>query len=370
MAGPEPAEGGRTMLFLDGVWRTGLRFEQFLTGHMHPTKHRAFLPTAFLLPLAICVFSVPARCQDSSAEMNMTRGDRPEISVTVRDGSGGEISVPAMVKIYRSGVFTDQGATRKGRVFFILSGPGEYTVAVSAPGYDAGQKEVSIPVALKSEVEIVLKRLPNSNETSGVPGKPVLAPKAQEAFDKALQALSANKLKDANKYAGEAMKLAPGHPDVLYLQGVVDLKQRNYADAQSVLEKATQIDPSHAHAFAALGMTLSDEGQYAAAVAPLEQSLKLDANSGWETHWTLAKAYYHQQQYDGAVKESQTALASSNGKAPEVELLLAQSLTAVGRYDDAAQTLRAFIKNHGDRPEAATARRWLDRLTADGKVHQ
>jgi len=70
------------------------------------------------------------------------------------------------------------------------------------------------------------------------------------------------------------------------------------------------------------------------------------------------------------VKEAQTALASSNGKAPEVELLLAQSLTAVGRYDDAAQTLRAFIKNHGDRPEAATARRWLDRLTADGKVHQ
>ncbi len=129
------------MLCLDGVWRTGLRFEQFLTGHMHPTKHRAFLPTAFLLPLAICVFSVPARCQDSSAEMNMTRGDRPEISVTVRDGSGGEISVPAMVKIYRSGVFTDQGATRKGRVFFILSGPGEYTVAVSAPGYDAGQKK-------------------------------------------------------------------------------------------------------------------------------------------------------------------------------------------------------------------------------------
>jgi Tetratricopeptide repeat len=323
-----------------------------------------------ILPLLVCAFwaPFPARCQDSSAETNMFRGDRAEISVTVRDSSGGEISAPAMVKVYRNGVFSDQGATRKGRAFFMLNGLGEYTVAVSAPGYEAGQKEVSVPVALKSEVEIVLKRLANANETSGVPGKPVLAPKAQEAFDKGLRALGADKLKDAEKYVGEAMRLAPGHPDVLYLQGVLDLKRRNFADAQGALEKATQIDPTHAHAFAALGMALSDQGRYDAAIPPLEQSLKLDAISGYETHWTLAKAYYHQHQYDGAVKESQIALKGSNGKAPEIELLEAQSLTAAGKFEEAGQTLRNFIKNHGDRPEASTARRWLERLTADGKL--
>ena len=298
----------------------------------------------------------------------MSRGDRAEISVTVRDSSGGEISAPALVKIYRNGVFSDQGATRKGRAFFILNGVGEYSVAVSAPGYEATQKEVSVPVALKSEVDIVLKRLANANETSGVPGKPVLAPKAQEAFDKGLRALGADKLKDADKYVSETMRLAPGHPDVLYLQGVLDLKRRNFADAQAALEKATQIDPTHAHAFAALGMALSDQGRYDAAIPPLEQSLKLDPKSGYETHWTLAKAYYHHQQYDDAVKESRVALDGSNGKAPEIELLVAQSLTAAGKYDEAGQTLRDFIKNHRDRPEAATARRWLERLTADGKL--
>jgi tetratricopeptide (TPR) repeat protein len=309
-----------------------------------------------------------ARCQDSSNETNMSRGNRPELSVTVRDSSGTEISVPAMVKIYRDGAFSDQGPARKGRAFFILNGLGEYTVAVSAPGYEAGQKEVSIPVAVKSEVEIVLKRLPNSNETSGIPGKPVLAPKAQEAFDKGLRALGADKLNDADKYVGQAMKLAPGHPDVLYLQGVLDLKRRNFADAQSALEKATQVDPTHASAFAALGMAFSDQGRYDAAIPPLEQSLKLDPHSGYETHWTLAKAYYHQGQYDAAAKESQLALTLSNGKAPEIGLLVAQSLTAAGKYEDAGQALREFIKNHGDRPEAATARRWLERLTADGKL--
>ena len=65
---------------------------------------------------------------------------------------------------------------------------------------------------------------------------------------------------------------------------------------------------------------------------------------------------------------SQDALAKSNGKAPEIALLVAQSLTAVGRYDDAAQALRDFLRDHPQQPEAATAQRWLDRLASSGKL--
>jgi Flp pilus assembly protein TadD len=165
----------------------------------------------------------------------------------------------------------------------------------------------------------------------------------------------------------EASKLAPSHPDVLYAQGVLELKRRRWTAAQEVLEKATQIDPSHARALAALGMAFTDQGKYEEAVSPLEKSLQLDPAS-WEAQWTLGRAYYYTQRYDEALKESQGALAASNGKAPEIALLVAQSLTAVGRYNDAAQMLRDYLKNHNDRPEAATAKRWLDRLSADGKI--
>jgi Flp pilus assembly protein TadD len=324
----------------------------------------------WLLATTLCAFlwAVPGRSQDSSAESNLMRGDRAELSITVRDNSGEAISGPAMVKIYRSGVPTDQGATQKGRAFFILNSLGEYTVVVDAPGYETTQKDVSVPVALKAEVDVVLKRAGVANQSTGVPGRPQLAPKAKEAFDKGLQALGADKLKEAEKYVGEAMKLAPGHPDVLYVQGVLDLKERRWVEAQGVLEKATQIDPNHARAFAALGMALSNQGKYAAAVAPLEKSLQLDAAGGWETHWALGKAYYQNARYDEALKMSQQALEESNGKAPEVDMLVAQSLAAVGRYEDAGRVLREFLKNHEDRPEAANARRWLERLAADGKI--
>jgi tetratricopeptide (TPR) repeat protein len=137
--------------------------------------------------------------------------------------------------------------------------------------------------------------------------------------------------------------------------------------AQGVLEKASQMDPTNGRAFSALGMALVDQGNYDAAVGPLEKSLQLNSNT-WETQWALGKAYYHRGQYDQALKASQLALTESNGKAPQIELLVAQALTAVGKYEDAAQALRDFLKRYGDQPEAPTARRWLDGLAKNGKI--
>ena len=336
--------------------------------HLNSNASFRLVPILLLALPCSLLSPIPARCQDSSGEGTTFRGNRAEIAVTVRDSSGEPIAVPATVKVYRSGgIPSGQSATSKGRAFFILQNLGDYTLVVEAVGYKAAQKEVSMPVAVKAEVDVYLMRQTALEGGSEVPGKPLLAPKAKEAFDKGLQALSEDKLDDAEKYAGEALRLAPGHPDVLYLQGVVYLRRRNWQQAQTVLEKATQLDPSHAQAFSALGMALSDQSKYDAAIAPLEKALQLNG-SAWDTRWVLAKAYYHQEQYDAALKMAQQALTDSNGKAPEIELLVAQSLTAVGRYEDSAQVLRNFLKQHGDHPQAATARRWLQRLSADGKI--
>jgi Tfp pilus assembly protein PilF len=326
----------------------------------------------FPLLLVPCLLfsSRPLLCQDGGAEGTLLRGDKAEISVTVHDGNGEAITTPANIKIFKEGTPTDQKEASRGRAFFILRSLGDYTVVVEANGYKPAQKDVAVPVGVKAEVDIYLERLPNSNESSGVPGKPILTPKAKEALDKSLQALSANKLSEAEKHVGEAVKLAPGHPDVLFVQGILFLSQRNWAQAQGVLEKASQMDPGNARIFSALGMALTDQGKYEEAIIPLEKSLQLEAGGadGWETHWALGKAYYYRRQYDQALKTSQLALTESNGKAPQIELLVAQSLTAVGRYDDAAETLRDFLKRHGDRPEAATAKRWLDGLSNRGKT--
>jgi hypothetical protein len=98
-----------------------------------------------------------------------------------------------------------------------------------------------------------------------------------------------------------------------------------------------------------------------------QRRLPLDAGRGWQTHWSLAESYYHSTRFEEALLVSEQAEAESNGQVPQV--LVAWALTAVGRYEDSAKVLRELLKNHGDDPEGATARRFLERLTTDGKIH-
>jgi len=318
-----------------------------------------------LAVLWVLVFAPPSWCQGTDPEAKVFQGNGAEIAITVRDSSGDPIIAPVAVKLYRNGtILTGQGATTRGKMVFVVTTLGEFTVAVESAGYPSVQKEISVMAPERTQVDIYLRADSGLRSAAGMPGRPLLAPKAKDAFDKGLKALSADKIGSAEKYVSEAARLAPGHPDVLYVQGVLYLKQKNWAEAQAALEKATQIDPSHARAFAALGMAMSDQGKHDAAIAPLEKALQLDPSVGWETHWALAKAYYQHEQYEDALRASQLGLVESKGRAPEIALLVAQSLTAVGRYDDAAQTLREFVKEHGERPEAATAKRWLQKLEA------
>jgi Flp pilus assembly protein TadD len=327
-------------------------------------SNSGFLRLLLLGPLLV----FPSHAQDTGTAATEFHGKGVAISVVVHAPSGERIASSAMVKLFRGTIPAGQAETMAGQAELVVNEVGDFTVVVQAGGYANAQKDFSINAAGRAEVDVYLHAL--SANPTGVPGRPVLAPKAKEAVDEGLQALVANNLAEAQRRASQAMRLAPGHPDVLYLQGVVFLKQRDWSKAQEVLEKATQLDPSHANAFGALGMALCNQGKYEAAVAPLEKALKLNpAPVSWDTRWALAKAYYQQARYDQSLQMSQDALESSNGKAPEIELLVAQSLTAVGRYEDAAQALRRFLRDYADRREAAMARRWLDGLAANGKIH-
>lgn len=333
-----------------------------------PAKNWLPPNAGFLLSLLLgLLFVSPSRAQDAGSAATEFFGRGAIISVIVHAPSGEPISSSAMVKVFRGTIPAGQTEATNGRAELVVNEVGDFTVVVQAAGYANAQKDFSINAEGRAEVDVYLRS--SSANPTGVPGRALLAPKAKKAVDQGLQALGADKLAEAQKHASEAMRLAPGHPDVLYLQGIILLKQREWSKAQEVLEKATGLDPSHANAFAALGMALCNQGKYETAVAPLEKALQLNpAPTSWDTRWALAKAYYQQARYDQALQLSQDALSSSNGKAPEIRLLVAQSLTAVGRYEDAARTLRDFLRDNADRREAATARRWLDGLAANGKI--
>jgi Flp pilus assembly protein TadD len=322
----------------------------------------------FLSMLPSLAFNCLLFGQEVGSQEKEFMGNGSVITVILHDASGAPFSPSAVVKLFHGVVLSGQRDASRGVAEFVVIGLGEFTVVAAAPGYAEAQKDVSVDTAGRARVDVYLRRASVGGSLATVPGRPVLAPKAKEALEKGLRALRENKLGEAEKCVGEALRLAPGNPEVLYAQGILRLKQRDWGQAQAALEKATQIDPNSAPAFAALGLALCDQGNYDAAIAPLRKSLELDPAGAWETRWALAKSYYQQQQYPEALNMSQEALARSNGNAPAIALLVAQSLTAVGRYEDSAEVLREFLRDHANRQEAATARRWLERLAADGKL--
>jgi predicted Zn-dependent protease len=340
---------------------------------MHQPNQRVLLRIgALLLQILLGNFfcSLAARCQTNPSGGGGHRGMRVEIDVTIRESSREILSVPADVKLYLNGTPCDEGSTSNGRISFTISDLGDFTVFVEAAGYKPGQKDAKVPEPDKVQVEVNLERDTSSSLTPRAAGNPILAPKAKEALYKGMQALRDDKLGEAEKSLDQAMQLAPNNPNVLYMQGVLNLKKHEWTKAQSVLEKATQVDPNSARALAALGMALCNQKKYAEAIPPLEKSVQLDTASGWETHWSLAQSYYHSARFDEALKASQQAQAESNGQVPHVALLVAQALTAVGRYEESATVLRELLKSHSDGPEAVTARRYLKRLSADGKIRR
>lgn len=323
-----------------------------------------------LLAIFLCNLLFPLAGSGQKISGVAVRGRQVEIEVTIRDSSGEILAVPANVKLLLNGMPCDEGLTSNGHISFTMSDIGKFTAVVEAAGYKPGRNDVSVSEPAKAQLEVSLQRENSSNSASGPSpaDTPVLAPKAKEAIDKATQALRDDKLQDAEKALDQSAKLAPNNPQVLYAQGLLALKRHEWMEAQSALEKATQMEPNSARALAALGMALCNQKKYFEAIAPLEKSLALDPATGWETHWTLGESYYRTQRFAEALKASQLAEAESNGQVPEVDLLVARALTAVGRYEDSAKVLRELVKNHGDSPEAMTARRFIERLTTDGRI--
>lgn len=328
--------------------------------------------TAALSCAAMVLLLGGAQCskaQDGVNEEKAISGNNATIVVNVRNSSGDPLPVSAVVKLFRNGSIPNgQTTTQGGRAILLPQNLGDFLVVVEATGYKPGRASVDVPIPVRVEVDVYLQAQDDASGAShGVPGGPVLAPRARKEVDLALKSLQEGALDDAQKHLESALSLAPSHPDILYLFGVLYIRKNDLPHAKEPLSKAVQLDPHHARALAALGTVLSNQGKFEEAIGPLEKSLEVNPNS-WEARWTLAKACYYEKKYERALKESQNALAASAGRAPEIELLVAQALTAVGRYGDSAQTLRNFLQNHPDNAQVPVARRWLDRLKQAGKI--
>jgi len=336
-------------------------------GNIVPTRRRIPMsPFTFLILLVLfpaqgskAAPRAAAQAQSAGGQSAVTR-----LIVTVRDEGGATFSGLATVTLQHldSPVFST-GTTMGGQTIFDGLGPGEYTIVVSAPGYLTATERVNLTHGSESEHAYVkLKRDSSSSTVSAPPGPPALSPKLQKELGKAVGALQANRLEEAQRHVDEAYRLAPGNPEVNYIRGLLADRQGKLAAAQSSWEKTLSLDPKHGLTLQALATIMARKGDYAAAKGYLERALQVDANS-WRAHELMAVVCFRQSSFTEAVSHAERSLELGKNLANGARLPLAESLIQQNQTASAIEVLRAYLDGRPPKEQAAIANQLLQKLS-------
>jgi Tfp pilus assembly protein PilF len=234
--------------------------------------------------------------------------------------------------------------------------PATYIVEASAPGFVPVRETVQLETKW-SQVTVMLTMKPEETEKapSTKLAAPVLAPKARKELEKGLEAFRRKDIAEARKDFEKALAMAPGDPDVQFLMGVLELEVKNSAAAEDHLQKAIQIFPNHVAALETLGEFYCAQGKVQAALPLLEKGVSLEEGS-WKAHWRLGQAYLQAKEPAKALAQAESAVGMGKSAAGDAQILKAQALAALGKWDQAEATLEKFTADQPNDPSSEKAR--------------
>ena len=281
-----------------------------------------------------------------------------EIDIYVKGADGGPIEQTAMVTLVApTGQVAGQGTTLGGNIKFSGIAASQYTIQVVAAGYENMVKDFDGYNAGTSRVIIDMRPTSNGNVGAGSP-QILLAPNAQKELAKAMEALRANKPRDARSHLEAAYRMAPNHPAVNYLYGVYFLQMKNQEKAKSYWAKALEFNPKHVSALISMSEALLREEKIPDAESYIKKAVEADPNS-WRAHAILADVFLRESQPGEAVKEADRAADLGKGQAAIVLPLLARGLMESGNKERAGKVLQEYVQAH---PGDAAAHKLLEKL--------
>jgi tetratricopeptide (TPR) repeat protein len=273
--------------------------------------------------------------------------------------------------------FADQtytATTRNGLAKIEGINGGEYTLEVSAPGYETHRENLTVLGTHDTANAFVnLHAFDGSEDDMALdqPGVPVLNGQAHADLEGAIDDLVAGKLPHASTRVKSALKRAPDNPDVHFIAGYYDERVNDPKGAKAEYEKAVALYPNHFAAQLSLGNLLMDQDDYAGSIPHLEKAIAVGPNS-WRAHWLLAEAYLNRDRdYEKARFHATRALELGKDKALEAQITLALADAIAGDIPAARERLEKFAADYPKDPRTARAKEslaMLDRAQV-GPVH-
>jgi tetratricopeptide (TPR) repeat protein len=306
----------------------------------------------------------PAQSPQQDPLSNPSNGNeqlyiQADVDVYVQGPDGKPLAGSAIVTIFKlNGQYYDQKPAKDGYVRFNGLPPSEYTFQVVAPRYERTSKQLDVNRNSGFKITIAMKPLSDVEDAASSESIFALDPKAQREVGKALEALRANKSKDARSHLDAAQKAAPTSAEVEYLFGFYASQINDQTQARAHWMKALELDPKHLSALLAVSFGLLHENKPAEAAPYLKRAVEAEPSS-WRAHALFAEALVLQNQRDEAIKEAQRAIELGHERAASVQLVLVRALAGRGDTDEAIKVLQAYVQTH---PADAAATKDLERL--------
>ncbi|HKE48279.1 MAG TPA: sulfotransferase [Rhodanobacteraceae bacterium] len=172
-----------------------------------------------------------------------------------------------------------------------------------------------------------------------------LSPTAIRCVQVAARTLDLRDFDTAAATLRQAASLAPGHPEIVRLEGVLAYRRGQFAEAIALLRQTLAAWPDDAPTLGNLGSAFADAGRIGDALMAMRRACEVapDQAAGWFNLGRLFDSQAH-------VVEAEKALARAIGLAPQhlpARIAHAGTLATLGRTADAAAGYRAALAQDG-----------------------
>jgi len=164
--------------------------------------------------------------------------------------------------------------------------------------------------------------------------------KARKLYEKAARPFRKGDYVEAQGKLDQALHLYPAFPEALVMQGYMQIDLNQWEAAEQSLRAAVRRDPTYGWAYLLLSDLYNQEQRFDDAVAMSQRAVQLIPNV-WPAYYEMCKAFMGKDQFALALVASEAVL--SNNRGTLLHLAKAHALIGLGRYQEAAVELKAYL---------------------------
>lgn len=330
-------------------------------------RHRPQIRWGLISGLALIVlldmFSASAAADEEkgtvAGQVTTSNGQTIPFGVTVQlDAPGGQIA-------------GQQPADSSGRFQFDYIEKKDYTLVVTADGYQSATQEVDLRYGNQLFVTV---RLVPVEQKSNKPGGAVTSVNelkvpahARQQFLKGDRALEAQDFSAAQHHFERAVDEYPCYPQAQLGLATSLIATKQASRAETALKKAIECSPTFLDAYVELSQLFNAQKRYEESSKLLQPAIGRSPNT-WQLHYQMGVAHYGMKQYEEAEKDFLGARSINQTPPPILHIKLADVYLKKSEFGKAYAEMQSYLREEPEGRFAPKIKAVIRQMKADGLV--